>query len=106
MRILLIVALALSMLSAGPAMPAAAQSGPVTVATGDVSYEFLERWDVDKLNQVMSVEMPSFSAASPSFTPARNAVKLYRVTYSSVIPERGNKPTIASGLLADRKSVV
>lgn len=100
MRLLLIVAFALSMLSAGALTPVAAQSGPVAVASGSVSYEFLERWDVDKLNRVLSVEMPSFSAASPTFTPARNAVKLYRVTYSSVIPERGNRPTTASGLLA------
>ena len=35
-----------------------------------------------------------------TYSPARNAVRLYRVTYSSVVPERGNKPTTATGLLA------
>ena len=35
-----------------------------------------------------------------TYTPARNAVQLYRVTYPSVVPERGNRPTVATGLLA------
>jgi pimeloyl-ACP methyl ester carboxylesterase len=77
----------------------AEQSKPVQVASG-VSYEFIARWDADKLNQVLKADTPKFFGVDVAYTPARNAVKLYRVTYASVIPERGNKPTVATGLLA------
>jgi pimeloyl-ACP methyl ester carboxylesterase len=72
-----------------------------TVAvSSDVSYQYLGRWDAAKLNSILTDETPKFFAVKVSYTPAQNAVKLYRVTYASVIPERGNQPTIASGLLA------
>ena len=41
-----------------------------------------------------------------TYTPARNAVKMYRVTYPSVIPERNNRPTVASGLIAIPETTV
>ena len=77
----------------------AAGSAPVPVTSG-VQYEFLARWDVARLNRILQTETPKFSGVSVKYSPAVNAVNLYRVTYSSVIPERGNKPTTASGLLA------
>jgi pimeloyl-ACP methyl ester carboxylesterase len=77
----------------------AKDSAPVQVTSG-VSYEFIGRWDVDKLNQILKIETPKFFGVDVAYTPARNAVKLYRVTYASVIPERGNQPIVASGLLA------
>ena len=80
--------------------PARAQeTGAVTVA-GGVRYEFLERWDVARLNEVLTKDIPAFAGIGVSYTPAKNAVKLYRVTYPSLIPERGNRPTVATGLLA------
>lgn len=82
-----------------PVPSLAQESGPVRVAS-DVQYEFLERWDVDRLNGILEIDTPKFAGVSVTFSPARNAVRLYRVTYSSVIPERGNKPTIATGLIA------
>jgi pimeloyl-ACP methyl ester carboxylesterase len=83
-----------------PSTPVRAEdSKPVQVTSG-VSYEFIGRWDVDKLNQILKTDTPKFFGVDITYTPARNAVKLYRVTYASVIPERGNKPTVASGLLA------
>ncbi|MBD0415881.1 alpha/beta hydrolase family protein [Oryzicola mucosus] len=83
------------------ALPAAMaeESNPVQVSSG-ITYEFLARWDVDRLNQILTAEMPKFSGFDVKYTPARNAVKLYRVTYNSVVPEKGNKPIVASGLLA------
>lgn len=66
----------------------------------EVGVTFLERWDVDRLDQILTQEMPGFSGLAIDYTPAQNAVRLYRVTYSSVIPERGNRPTVATGLLA------
>lgn len=94
--------------AAGPVTPALAQDGAqdslqenaaVEVASG-VRYEFLARWDVDRLNQILTVDAPAFAGIEQAYTPARNAVRLYRVTYPSVIPERGNKPVRATGLLA------
>lgn len=65
-----------------------------------VSVSFLERWDVEQLNRILSEKTPAFAGVKVGYTPARNAVKLYRITYPSVIPERGNRPTVATGLLA------
>lgn len=77
----------------------AQQGGPVRVASG-VSYELIARWDVDKLNQILTTDTPAFFGVPVTYTPARNAVKLYRVTYTSVVPERGNRPIVATGLVA------
>lgn len=82
-----------------PMLSLAQASGPVQVTSG-VQYEFLERWDVDRLNQILQIDTPKFAGISTSYSPARNAVKLYRITYSSTIPERGNRPTVATGLIA------
>ena len=68
--------------------------------TGGISYEYLETWDVDRLNAVLTTQIPDFAKITVAYTPARNAVKLYRVTYPSVIPERGNRPTVTTALLA------
>lgn len=73
--------------------------GQVRVASG-VSYELIDRWSVDKLNQILLADTAKFFGVSVTYTPASNAVRLYRVTYASVVPERGNKPTVATGLLA------
>lgn len=81
-------------------VPAAAQQqGPVRV-TSDVSYEFLARWDVAQLNKILTTDTPAFAGVTVSYTPAVNAVRLYRVTYASVVPERSNKPITATGLIA------
>ena len=78
---------------------AAQVNQPVQVTSG-VQYQLLARWDVDRLNQILQVDTPKFSEISITYSPARNAVRLYRVTYPSAIPERGNKPIVATGLLA------
>ncbi len=77
----------------------AAEASATEVSAG-VSYALIGRWDADRLNRILTVDTPKFFGAQVAYTPARNAVKLYRVTYGSVIPERGNRPTVASGLLA------
>lgn len=82
------------------ANPAQAQEhGAVHVSSG-VQYEFIDRWDVEHLNRILQVDTPKFADLTVSYTPARNAVRLYRVTYESVIPERGNRPITATGLVA------
>ena len=77
----------------------AQDKGAVTVASG-VQYEFIGRWDTDRLNKILTEDTPKFFGVKVTYTPAKNAVKLYRVTYSSVVPERGNKPIVATGLVA------
>lgn len=72
---------------------------PIKVSDG-ITYELIGRWDVDRLNKILTVDTPAFSGVNVKYTPAKNAVKLYRVIYPSSIPEHGNKPTMTSGLLA------
>lgn len=86
------------------ALPALAQDEPRAVAT-DVSYQSLGLWDVDRLNEILTTDTPRFTGVAVTYTPARTAVRLYRVTYGSVIPERQNRPTVASGLLAVPETV-
>lgn len=96
----LVTRASLSLLLLAPALPARAQQDGAVAVTGGVSYEYLETWDVDRLNAVLTTQIPDFAKITVAYTPARNAVKLYRVTYPSVIPERGNRPTVTTGLLA------
>jgi len=98
---MLVRALAVLVLStvAFVATATAQDSGPVRVSSG-VHYEMIGRWDADELNKVLTDEAPKFFGVSVKYSPARNAVKLYRVTYNSVVPERGNKPIVATGLIA------
>ena len=82
------------------ATPGMAQVNTPVQVNANVRYELLGRWDVDRLNQILQNDTPKFSGVPIRYTPARNAVLLYRITYPSLIPEFGNKPTVASGLLA------
>lgn len=97
-RLFAVFALAASLVST-PAPTWAQDSTPVQVTSG-VSYQYIGRWDVDKLNQVLTGLTPKFFGVNVHYTPATNAVKLYRVTYNSVVPEQNNRPIVASGLLA------
>lgn len=69
------------------------------VAAG-VRYQEIGTYDVPRLNQILTTERHEFSDFKEEFPPARFPVKLYRVLYNSVIPERNNRPTTASGLVA------
>ena len=69
-------------------------------APSGVHYQLIETYSVDRLNQILTTELKAFSDYPVSYPPARYRVRLYRVTYSSVIPEQYNRPTIASGLFA------
>jgi len=82
-----------------PALAQETKSAPIPVA-GGITYQLIGSWDVARLNKILTSDTPAFSGVDVKYTPARNAVKLYRVTYPSVIPEHGNKPTLTSGLLA------
>lgn len=77
----------------------AAQDGPVRLGAG-VSYELIDRWDAERLNRILKQDIPAFAGVTADYSPASAAVNLYRVTYASVVPERGNKPITATGLVA------
>ena len=70
-----------------------------TIASG-VQYTRIGDYDVPRLNRILTTEAANFSAFKVQYPPAENAVRLYRVRYSTVIPELGNRPTTASGLVA------
>ncbi|MBN9019009.1 MAG: alpha/beta fold hydrolase [Rhizobiales bacterium] len=93
----LVGALVLTWANAGPA--AAADAAPIAVPSG-VSYELIGRWDIDTLDRILTVDSPKYFGISLPYTPARNAVRLYRITYASVVPEQNNRPIVATGLLA------
>ena len=65
-----------------------------------VYYELIGRYDIARLNHILNIEIPAATGTKENYTPAKNAVKLYRITYPSVIPEQNNRPTMASGLIA------
>lgn len=81
-------------------LSAQAQDGQIVKLSANIQYRPIGRLDADQLNKILQVDTPAFAGITVTYSPARNAVRLYRVTYSSVVPERGNKPTVASGLLA------
>lgn len=83
-----------------PCTPSLAKEGQRMQVSSGVSYELIGRWDVAKLNQILTTDTAEFFGIDAAYTPARNAVTLYRVTYATVIPEKGNKPAAATGLLA------
>ena len=84
-----------------------AQTSSRTLPTG-VAYELIGEYDKARLDKVLGDELQTFLGESQvrgeytgnTFPAARNAVKLYRVRYPSVVPEFGNRPTVASGLVA------
>ena len=82
------------------AVPAAADETASIAVPSGVHYELIGEWDVDRLNAILTQDTPKFFNLSVAYTPARNPVALYRVTYDSVVPEKGNKPIVATGLLA------
>ena len=52
---------------------------PVRVASG-VEYAFIGRWDVDRLDTILTTDTPAFAGIDVTYTRAQNAVNLYRVT--------------------------
>ena len=78
----------------------ATTAGEPRAAGAAATYELIARYDVAHLDAILAEEVPRAVESKVAFTPARNAVRLYRVTYPSVVPEQGNRPTVASGLVA------
>lgn len=86
--------------------PAAWADQPAPVVSA-VTYEPIGTYDLARLDRVLGEDLRSFmktpeeaEAFDGLFPPARYPVRLYKVNYPSVVPERGNQPTTASGLIA------
>ncbi|KHK02928.1 hypothetical protein [Desulfovibrio sp. TomC] len=77
-----------------------ALAAPLPPGQPSVRYEHLGEYSVERLNTILTGELADFSAFKISYPPAKNAVSLYKVIYETVIPELGNRPTTASGLIA------
>ncbi len=77
-----------------------------TSVQADFTFTPLEPQTISQLNQILTKERAVFSSGIPKtfklphYSPAKYEVELFKVTYDSVIPEQGNKPTKAFGLLA------
>ena len=73
---------------------------PALATPSGITYRQIGRWEVDRLNRILTADAPAFFGVPVAYSPARQAVRLYRVTYPSLAPERGNRPVTLSGLLA------
>ena len=69
-----------------------------------VRYTHMGDYSVERLNTILSTEVAAFSSFKIQYPQAANGVILYKVQYATVIPEQGNKPTLASGLVAVPKT--
>jgi len=92
-------ALVTALQSHGMAVAASPSATDIAQRNG-IMVESIGAYSVDRLNEILTTELAEFSDFAISFPPAQNGVKLYRVTYPSVIPEKKNRPTVASGLIA------
>ena len=82
------------------ALQAAESVTKITLPSG-ITCERIGSYSADRLNQVLTKEVPAQLSDYPvTYSPASHAVTLYRITYRSMIPELGNRSTVASGLLA------
>ncbi len=81
-------------------LPLPVLAGPLPSVPSSVRYEHIGDYTVERLNKILTEELAAFSPFKISYPPAKNAVRLYKVVYQTVIPEQGNKPTTASGLVA------
>jgi pimeloyl-ACP methyl ester carboxylesterase len=69
--------------------------------------QLIAHYSLERLDKITGSELDAFMASSTQpqtyrgqLAKARYPVKLYRLQYHSVIPELGNRPTVASGLVA------
>jgi hypothetical protein len=87
---------------------AVAQSHPSNAQTGSVHYQYFTTYSLPKLNSIFNAELDTFlyGSSMPSaefkgkFEKPLYPVKLYKIRYRTFIPELGNKPVMATGLIA------
>lgn len=67
---------------------------------GGVKYQAAGEYSLARLNTILTAELAEFSDFKISFPEAKHAVTLYRVVYTTVVPELNNRPFTVSGLIA------
>ena len=87
-----------------------AQTQGVSMNAGPgVRYEYLDTYDLKKLKGMVTTGVRDFLYGSDYSAPyiiyklknvPRNPVKLYKVTYDSILPESSNQPVTGTGLVA------
>jgi hypothetical protein len=77
----------------------AQSAGPIPVSVG-TTFELIATWEPARIDAITSKELAAFTKSDAVFAKAKLPVRLYRVVYPSVIPEKANRPTMASGLVA------
>lgn len=73
-----------------------------------ISYDSIKTYAINDLNQIRTANLQMFldratmpySAFAGKLDSPKNAVKVYKVTYKTIIPELGNQETIATGMIA------
>jgi hypothetical protein len=81
---------------------------------GDLlKYELVETYSRDRIQMIVDKGLDLFLTGGTmkssdfrgGFADARQAVKLYKITYTSIIPEKNNKSVVAYGLIAIPENV-
>jgi pimeloyl-ACP methyl ester carboxylesterase len=74
---------------------------------GSNTYEYIGTFSKNKLDSIVSVEIDAFMYGSPTvgsykdqFLKSKYPLKLYKISYRTYIPEKDNRPVIATGLVA------
>lgn len=87
--------------------PTAANGNEMGEGRTAPTFTFLTNVPVGTLNKVLTTERDSFMGTNypseyrvPSYHQPRYSVDIYAVSYSTVIPEWSNKPTVVSGMVA------
>jgi pimeloyl-ACP methyl ester carboxylesterase len=72
------------------------------VTSSKIEYERIGTYDLARLKKILNEERQTegFGTFPIDYPDSKNGVNLYRVRYRSVIPEKENRPTLASGLIA------
>ena len=98
-----VIAAALAVATLFAHMQSAMGARPGIAIPSGVTVEAIGAYDPARLERIMTTELVENGFGTPGCFPheaATTGVKLYRMTYPSVIPEQHNRPTVATGLVA------
>jgi len=75
-------------------------SGASIAVSSNVSYQYIGQYSTSAQNDILTTQLKQFSDFNITFAKPKYAVNLYRVTYTTGIPEKNNKSTVVQGLIA------
>jgi pimeloyl-ACP methyl ester carboxylesterase len=89
------------------AQPSAATSPDIITILGGATAEYISTYTLEDFQTIITSGLVEFMSASTmkhdfdgKLSTPKYPVKLYRILYPSVVPERNDLPTMASGLVA------